>query len=317
MVGILLLIYISSTWIVETFIPSMKPFRLPTFLALGVVGLGVYFIRASTEIKRIATNRIQAERHRIQALQVSHETVARSKQSAIETEAVALTTNLITLHDSAPNQIQTLGRFLSAAESDLATADRDFADGAFAPFWDSIERAANNLSRFDQTTHQLASQVNQYSNSLRDREHTFPHFPVDLPSLPDPTHATDRMRAIVRKAQCNFQFATIYEQRKTNNILKHGFMSLSAAISELGDTVRNSIDELRESVSADIAASVKQQIATRESIDSAAAAARADSEAMHAEVRRGNDADAKRAVRQHEHEEKTEKMLDNMQRRNK
>jgi hypothetical protein len=94
-------------------------------------------------------------------------------------------------------------------------------------------------------------------------------------------------------------------------------MSLSSAISELGHTVRDSIDGLRDSVSSDVALLVDQQIATRESIESASAAAQAASEEILAEVRSGNEAATKRAAQQQEHEQSTEEMLDNIQRRRK
>jgi hypothetical protein len=302
------LLFILGVYTVGWIATSVATFTLP---------LAYYFIRRANETNRLANNRIQAERERIRSQQASHESTVISQQAAIETEAVTLASTLTTIHNSAPSQLQSLKRSLSTAEADLDAADRDFTDSAFAPFWDSIERAANNLSSFNQTTYLLTAQASQYYNSLRDRDHTFPNFPVTPTALPDPTHTTDRMQSIVRKAQCNFQFATIYEQRKTNNILKHGFMSLSSAISELGYTVRYSMDQLRESVSSDIALLVDEQIATRESIDSAAASAEAASQRMLEEERSGNEAAAKRAEQQHEHEEQTEAMLDNIQRRRK
>ena len=91
----------------------------------------------------------------------------------------------------------------------------------------------------------------------------------------------------------------IYEQRKTNNILKHGFMSLSSAISDLGSEVCNSIHELRDSVSSGFATLSEQQTATRESIESAVT-----------EIRSGSEAAEKR-------DKAAAEMLDNIQRRRK
>lgn len=261
---------------------------LPTILATSALLATYYFYARGGEMSRLASQRIQAE------------------QQSIESEARSLTTALTTIHDSAPNHLESLKGYMKSADSELDMAERDFQDSAFAPFWDAIERAANCLSSFDQTTRQLTGQAKQYYSSLRDRDHTFPTFPVGLTALPDPTHTTNRLQAIVRKAQCNFQFAMIYEQRKTNNILKHGFMSLSSAISDLGSEVCNSIHELRDSVSSGFATLSEQQIATRESIESAVA-----------EIRTGNEAAEKAAREQQGRDQASAEMLDNIQRRRK
>jgi hypothetical protein len=58
----------------------------------------------------------------------------------------------------------------------------------------------------------------------------------------------ERMQATVRKAQRNFQFATIYEQRKTNQILVEGFTSLAEALNEMTWHITTSIDNLTRSV---------------------------------------------------------------------
>jgi methyl-accepting chemotaxis protein len=56
------------------------------------------------------------------------------------------------------------------------------------------------------------------------------------------------MQAIVRKAQRDFQFATIYEQRKTNQILVAGFTNLAQALKDMTWQLTASIDDLARSV---------------------------------------------------------------------
>ena len=261
---------------------------VPTVLATFALLAVYYFYTRAGEMKRLVRQRIQAEEH------------------SRESEAHSLTETLTTIHNSAPGHLVGIKENMKSADSELDTAERDFQDNAFAPFWDAIERAANCLSSFDQTTRNLTGQAKQYYSSLRGRDHTFPSFPVTLTALPDPTHTTNRMQAIVRKAQCNFQFAMIYEQRKTNNILKHGFMSLSSAISDLGSEVCSSIHELRDSVASGFETLSEQQIATRESIESAVS-----------EIRSGNEAAGKAAKEQKGRDEAAAAMLDNIQRRRK
>jgi hypothetical protein len=58
------------------------------------------------------------------------------------------------------------------------------------------------------------------------------------------------MKSIVRKTQSNFQFATIYEQRKTNQILVAGFTNLAQALEYMTQRISGSIGDLANSVDA-------------------------------------------------------------------
>lgn len=64
----------------------------------------------------------------------------------------------------------------------------------------------------------------------------------------DTAVTAERMKAIVRKAQRSFQFATIYEQRKTNQILIAGFTNLAEALDQMAYRITDSIDNLTNSV---------------------------------------------------------------------
>ena len=56
------------------------------------------------------------------------------------------------------------------------------------------------------------------------------------------------MKAIVRTAQRDFQFATIFEQRKTNQILVAGFTNLGQALDQMTRQLSQSINDLSDSV---------------------------------------------------------------------
>jgi hypothetical protein len=61
------------------------------------------------------------------------------------------------------------------------------------------------------------------------------------------THALQidgEMTALVRTAQKNFQFATIYEQRKTNSLLVAGFTTLSRALHGVGAQLNDGFAKL-------------------------------------------------------------------------
>jgi DNA anti-recombination protein RmuC len=58
------------------------------------------------------------------------------------------------------------------------------------------------------------------------------------------------MKGIVRKAQSNFQFAMIFEQRKTNQILVAGFTNLALALEQMTWRITRTIGDLASSVEA-------------------------------------------------------------------
>jgi len=57
------------------------------------------------------------------------------------------------------------------------------------------------------------------------------------------------MSSIARKAQIDFEFATIYEQRKTNQLLVAGFTNLAQALAGMGQSIALSIEDLSGQVS--------------------------------------------------------------------
>lgn len=63
-------------------------------------------------------------------------------------------------------------------------------------------------------------------------------------TLPDLQGTAKRLATTVRMAQRNFEFSTIYEQRKTNKLLYEGFRNLGDAIYSLGDRITDSLNDL-------------------------------------------------------------------------
>ncbi|MGA2052976.1 MAG: hypothetical protein ABSH19_06675 [Opitutales bacterium] len=136
------------------------------------------------------------------------------------------------------------GRYLDAA-------DKDFADGAFAPFWDQIERAANELAAYKNAVEQMGRCVHVYQSEALELENTpdaVPPLQLSDHQLPDARPLVDRFTTLVRRAQTNFQFAMIYEQRKTNQLLHAGFGTLGAAIYSLGESVNLSLANLSKTM---------------------------------------------------------------------
>ena len=246
-------------------------------LTLVVTGVVIYIIVDEHDKKK----RSRDER----AAQLQHHN---DEQQECLKRIIAVAEDSIGLFESMP-------KCLSRAERSLTQAEADFADGAFAPFWDSIESAATALGRFDECVHRIAENSSAYTELIKKHEGASPQFPIThraVIKLSVGSEIAERMKGTVRTAQRNFQFATIYEHRKTNQILVAGFTSLAQALDRMAWQITASVDDLR--VSVDAAASAANEMTE-------------NAEQYHQEVMRESSGRATR-------ERKALDMLDNIQR---
>jgi len=164
---------------------------------------------------------------------------------------------LTLLSNQALEAFEALPRNLLGAEEILDQAEIDLKDGAFSPFWDSVERATTHLASFDSGLRTITTNSKQHRDTasiLISAGGTSPsRFPVVLNSTENVRLArasATRLMTLVRQAQRNFHFATIYEQRRTNQILVAGFTQLGEAIALLGERLEISITALSAQMSA-------------------------------------------------------------------
>jgi hypothetical protein len=198
---------------------------------------------------------------------------------------------------------------LVSAEQYLSRAEAEFQEHAFAPFWDAIENTVNTLGQFHSEAGQLRQLAEKYVEVVKAYEAAPPPFPLETTSITAlrvSSGTTDRMQSVVRRAQRDFQFASIYEQRKTNQILVAGFGSLAQALEDMAYRITGAITTLANSVDA-LSATVAESIGD-----------------LHSEVARA----AERSDRYHEQiieiasdsaerQRAAVEMLDNIQRRRK
>jgi len=261
------------------------------------------YLRRAHQVKCISQPRLNEERRLIEI-----------ERQAIVDEANALTNRLNGIFRAVPHSLPLLAGSISSTQSALDRAEFEFQSNAFSPFWDAIEQAANCMVEFNEITRRNTENFTLYYQALRGREHNFPRLPVSVSAFPDPTNVLSRLQAIVRMAQCDFHFATIYEQRKTNNILKHGFMSLNSAVADLGNTISHTIGEFKQAMDDHMEVLIDVVEETRSAIEKAADSASMAANAQLAEIQRGNEAAAKVAIAQERRDNERAEMLDNIQR---
>jgi len=152
------------------------------------------------------------------------------------------------LVEDIPKSLSTVKNVVALSEKMTTRAELLFNEGAFTPFWDSVDEVIGALRSFDDSISGIRKSSVYYNRLLEGREHNFPPFPVKGDELPKLNSIFERLEAVISKAHRDFQFTQIYEQRKTTSAVLAGFKTLGQALSHLRRDIVSSIDSLEESV---------------------------------------------------------------------
>jgi hypothetical protein len=125
---------------------------------------------------------------------------------------------------------------------------------------DAVENAALHMSASNDKAKNSSQNASEYYRKLKGRKHTFPAFLIQIRTIPDASSEIKEFRRIVRLGQTNFQFANIWEHRRTREALIAGLRTLGEAVNNLGAKLETSIYDLRQSVSSDLAKVIEEEI---------------------------------------------------------
>lgn len=143
---------------------------------------------------------------------------------------------------------------LSGINDELNDARESFTDNLYAPFWDNIEKAMSSIDRYYDCIDELRKLVEDYTkctSEYKPKEGEVVSFPINLKivsSFDKITELERKMQNMIRPAQSNIDFASIYEMRRTSQILVAGFQNLSSAIYGLGDTLSEQLSSLNSEI---------------------------------------------------------------------
>lgn len=229
-VVLIIIVVIADNW------DSIVSFAVPAGLGIGLITLMVHANKSMREANEKAERQKQAE-----AAELERE---RYQQNSLHRE-------LISLGGESLRELEIMPTLINDAESHLDRAEHEFSERAFSPFWDAIEKAVRSLAEFDLSISNIERNSTRYVQTANAYKGKVPAFPISAKSTSklsaaEPT--SSRLKEIVRKAQRDFQFATIYEQRKTNQILIAGFTNLAQALDTMQTQLSESIDGLVASV---------------------------------------------------------------------
>ena len=257
--------------------------------------------------------REQLAENRRRSLQAQEEH-ARRKQGLLEAELRRRTASLSDLLANSTKVFLDLRDLVPTAEHQLVRAQEAFEERAFSPYWDDIENATNSLAAYQRGIALISSSATAYRAEAAQLPTTVQPFDLPIRELPDARPAASRLAASVRKAQRDFQFATIFEQRKTNQILVTGFGTLASVIYEVGSSITSSLADLASSLDRSLADLLSE---TQESARRAQTAADRHLDSLLDQSKTARiDAAARRKFEREvaDRQEQQSRMLDNIQR---
>jgi len=132
----------------------------------------------------IGTRTSNKERAKAQQERRNVDSANQSATSQAENEARYATTDLMSTYESSAVIAVELPQHLSRAANWLQQAEKEYRDNAFAPFWDAVENAAEQLAVFNEKAKRISSFAYKYYRGLSRRRHTFPSFPANSATCP-------------------------------------------------------------------------------------------------------------------------------------
>ena len=277
-------------WIIVVLFALYLAFEYwPITLALGVVWLVIHLVRK--EMKAEKERREELETQRLEE----------------ERQQAEYRASLVDFGDQSLSLFEEMPRHLMTTEELLDQAELEFQERAFAPFWDSVERAATHLGQYDENVRMITDNAQQHCDVAQRYEGNVPPFPMNESSVNGVQAANPsnkRLRSVVRTAQRDFEFATIYEQRKTNQLLVAGFTNLAQALEGMEQRIASSIDNLSS-----------QMTLMTTSIDNLAVGVSDALASVNSSVQNFSEQSLERQDQALQRHDKALEMLDNIQRR--
>lgn len=141
-----------------------------------------------------------------------------------------------------------LPEFLDIAEAHLIKAEYEFLEKAFVSFWYEVKSATDSLEEYHKRVAQVARNAEDYAIRQSRLRVSIPEFLVTHGSFPDPKPVAIKLSTVARNGQTDFEFASIYEQMKTNQILHAGFWTLNTRIEQMEYKITSALENLSDSL---------------------------------------------------------------------
>ncbi|KXI26791.1 hypothetical protein [Paraglaciecola hydrolytica] len=170
---------------------------------------------------------------------------ALDKQKAKEKEAqhqVSLASLLPRLNQEAINMGEKLPITLTDASIYLCEVKELYNRSLFSPFWDKIEEIYSFIGSYYDTLSGIKDNAITFQKACLEYKGAAPQFIYtddDIIALSKIDEFITELNKTIEIAQADFNFALIYEARRTNQLLIAGFTNLSSAISGMKNQLSN------------------------------------------------------------------------------
>jgi hypothetical protein len=235
---------------------------IASIISIGLLMASVsLLVKPSEEKRQKARERLEAQQHEQQMLREAEILEIRQREKeqeqtrlAREAEMLAhigaqkaVFSDMSALNENSLALFEKMPAIIRAAENHLDKAEVDFKENAFAPFWESIEKAANTLAQYYRSIRDIDTNFLNFKEKAKYYDGTPPKFPISTRAAKKMVvgkTTSIRLQTLVRQAQKNFQFSMIFEQRKTNKLLVSGFKNLNNALDEMTQSITSAIYDL-------------------------------------------------------------------------
>lgn len=137
---------------------------------------------------------------------------------------------------------------LDNAKNVLEKIKFEFKENALIPFWDEVENFVEVMNSYQDSLQIIETNQKTYYSIINSTENDFPkEFSTKIDQT-IPLKLINDFKTIQREAFKKFEFANLWEQRKTQKILAFGFSNLQDAIYNMSDSITFSINGLNDSI---------------------------------------------------------------------
>lgn len=217
--------------------------------AILFVSIWVYISYESAAAEKKA----EAERdRRNRAAQVKRE------KEVVRARAQARIESANKVVEEIPGLYRNAAHYAEGAKQSSANAEHYLRQRAFSPFWESVENSLQQLAQLRECVEGIRTCTRRYQESLSESEAISPKEVGEIQKFPEGvlTNTLDAigarvgrdLQALVAQTHSDFQFASIYEQRRTTAAVIAGFATLEAAVNGMGATISSSIAGLQSDI---------------------------------------------------------------------
>lgn len=216
----------------------------------NVTMIAAYVVGAGTVVVWAIAARVKRARRAARARQIQANAEAEKRRQSRDAKVA----EIVSYSTSAAHEFSFMPTRLQDAAQQYARAKRTYLDGAFSPFWSTVEAAYSELAAYTASAKRIANLAERHASAVQQlvgADEEVATFSVVLNAEDVQSQHLEILsclESIVYEAQKQPTFATIWEQRRTTAAVVQGFRNLEDAVNSMGYRVSSSLAEMESSL---------------------------------------------------------------------